>query len=260
MGVCNSENPQEYKEKSYKAIISSDWNRCLAPCGPFDPIAYNYPALTSDITTIFKEYTGNKISLGIANKRIKKLLPKSISIEQMDAYLDDSFTTYKNVPEFMDWCLKNTILFMINTTGQMGYFQRIFAKNLLPKVPVISAGTMITYPGLKTDPPHVYDLEEIQDKGKNTERALNSFTISKNRIVIIGDSGGDGPHFEWGKKHAAYIIGSMAKPSLVKYCHEKHIEINLFWGPGYSNDERNEEKEMLVDFMELRPVIERIIE
>ena len=165
------------KELTFKAIISSDWNQCLAPCGPFDPITYSYPDLTLELTTIFEEYTGNKISLATANKRIKKLLPEPISIQQMDAYLDDSFITYKGVPDLIDWCLKNKILFMINTTGLMGYFQRIFAKKLLPKVPVISANWMIRYPTLETDPPHMYELHEIQDKAKNTRAALKSFGI-----------------------------------------------------------------------------------
>jgi hypothetical protein len=248
------------KEESFKAIISSDWNQCLAPCGPFDPMTYSYPDLTLDLTTTFKEYTGNKISLGTANKRIQKLLPEPISIQQMDAYLDDSFITYKGVPDLIDWCLKNRILFMINTTGLMGYFQRIFAKELLPKVPVISANSMIRYPALETDPPHMYELYEIQDKGKNTEAALKSFGISEKKIVIIGDSGGDGPHFEWGEKHGAYLIGSMAKHSLTNYCIKKNMEINLLFGPAYRiGEERNGETEMLVDFMELSSVFESIL-
>ena len=248
------------KEQSFKGIISSDWNQCLAPCGPFDPITYSYPDLTLDLTTIFKEYTANKISLGTANKRIKKLLPEPISIQQMDAYLDDSFITYKGVPDLIDWCLKNKIVFMINTTGVMGYFQRIFAKKLLPKVPVISAGSMIRYPALETDPPHMYELYEIQDKGKNTEAALKSFGISEKKIVIIGDSGGDGPHFEWGAKHGAYMIGSMTKNSLTNYCMKKNIEINLLFGPAYGiGGERNGESQMSVDFMELSSVFESIL-
>jgi len=248
------------KEESFKAIISSDWNQCLAPCGPFDPIAYTYPDLTSDLTTIFKEYTGNEISLGTANKKIKKLLPGPISIQQMDAYLDDSFITYKGVLDLIDWCLKNKILFMINTTGVMGYFQRIFAKKLLPRLPVISASSMIRYPALETDPPHMCELDEIQDKGKNTEEALKSFGISEKRMVIIGDSGGDGPHFEWGERHGAYMIGSMAKPSLTNYCTKKNIEISLLFGPAYGiGEERNGKTEMSVDFMELSSVFESVL-
>jgi 2-hydroxy-3-keto-5-methylthiopentenyl-1-phosphate phosphatase len=238
------------KERSFKAIISSDWNQCLAPCGPFDPIIYSYPDLTSDLTTIFKAYTGNKISLGTANKRI----------QQMDQYLKDTFVTYKGVPELIDWCAKNKILFMINTTGLMGYFQRIFAKNLLQNVPVISANPMIQYPSLETDLPQMYGLDEIQDKGKNTAYALKYFDISEKKIVIIGDSGGDGPHFEWGKKHKAYLIGSMAKQSLMNYCKKKKVEIDLFWGPKYTDgEERSDENERLVDFMALTGVFEKLL-
>ena len=149
---------------------------------------------------------------------------------------------------------------MINTTGLLGYFQRIFARNLLPKVPVISANTLIRYPVSETDPPHMYELYEIQDKGKNTEAALKSFGISEKKIVIIGDSGGDGPHFEWGEKHRAYMIGSMAKYSLTNYCIKKNIEINLLFGPAYRiGEKRNGETEMSVDFMELSSVFESVL-
>jgi hypothetical protein len=142
----------------------------------------------------------------------------------------------------------------------MGYFQRIFAKKLLPKVPVISASSMIRYPALETDPPHMYELHEIQDKGKNTEAALKSFGISEKKVVIIGDSGGDGPHFQWGEKHRAYLSGSMAKPSLTNYCKKKDIEINLLFGPAYGiGEQRNGETEMLVDFMELSSVFKSIL-
>ena len=49
---------------SYSAIISSDWNECLAPTGPFDPIVFHHPALKAQVQEIFKEYTGNRIRLG----------------------------------------------------------------------------------------------------------------------------------------------------------------------------------------------------
>jgi hypothetical protein len=245
--------------ENLKGIISSDWNQCLAPCGPFDPIIYNYPELTADLTTVFMEYTGNKISLGAASKRIRQLLPGPISVQQMDAYLDASFCTYKGVPELINWCTGNKILFMINTTGLTGYFQRVFAKKLLPRVPVLSANGMVRYPFQATDPPLMYDLEEIQDKGKNTACALESFGISEKRMVIIGDSGGDGPHFEWGKQNKAYLIGSMAKQSLTNYCEKNKIGIDLFFGPTYtSGRQRSDDEEMMVDFMESIPVFERI--
>ncbi|MGD9201293.1 MAG: hypothetical protein PVI26_07005 [Chitinispirillia bacterium] len=249
------------KQQKYKAIISSDWNQCLAPCRPFDPIIYNYPDLSFDLTKIFKEYTGNKISLGTANERIFNLLPEPLSIKQMDDYLYDSFVTYKGVPELIDWCNKNNILFMINTTGLMGYFQRIYANSLLPKVPVISANSLIQYQYSETDPPQIYDLKEIEDKGKNTAQALRYFSISESKIIIIGDSGGDGPHFEWGKTNKAYIIGSMTKQSLMDYCNKKKININLFFGSTYlTNEVRIVENEMLFDFIELSSVFERISE
>ena len=246
--------------ETYTGIISSDWNQCLAPCGPFDPIIYTYPELASDLTAVFKEYTGNKISLGAASKRIRKLLPGSISIQQMDAYLDASFRTYKGVAELISWCAENKILFMINTTGLTGYFQRVFAKNLLPRVPVLSANAMVRYPSQTTDPPQMYDLEEIQYKGKNTAFAIKSFGIPAKKMVIIGDSGGDGPHFEWGKQNKAYLIGSMTKQSLSNYCAKNKIGIDLFFGPTYINGgQRREIDEMMVDFMELSTVCERIL-
>lgn len=249
------------KQQKYKAIISSDWNQCLAPCGPFDPIVYNYPGLTSDLKKIFKEYTGNKISLGAASEKINRLLPGPISTKQMDNYLYDSFVTYKNVPDLIDWCKNNNILFMINTTGLMGYFQRIFANNLLPRVPVISANSLIRYPYAGTDPPQIYYLREIEDKGKNTARAIQSLAVSELKIIIIGDSGGDGPHFEWGKTHKAFTIGSMTKQTLMDYCNKKNIKIDLLFGSTYfKGEERIEENEMLFDFMELSSVFNRIIE
>ncbi len=249
------------KRGRYKAIVSSDWNQCLAPCKPFDPIAFNYPDLRSDLTLIFKEYTGNKISFGSANKRIKKLLPQPLSTQQMDAYLDEKYSTYTGVPELIDWCMKNQILFMINTTGFMGYFQRIFARRLLPEIPVLSANPLVQYPSQETDPQQIYALNEIEDKGKNSAHVLQSYSFSEKKIVLLGDSGGDGPHFEWGRKHKAYIIGSMAKKSLLDYCHKKNIAINLFFGPSYTaSKEKINENEMLTDFMELKTVFEKIID
>ena len=244
----------------YKALISSDWNQCLAPCGPFDPILYNCPALASDLTKIFKDYTGNKISLGIANRRIGRLFPEGLSIKQMDDYLDDSFVTYQGVPALIDWCNKKNILFMINTTGFIGYFQRLFEKNMIPRIPAISANPLIRYPYAETDVSQVYDLNEIEDKAINTARAMDFYAIPEKKMVIIGDSGGDGPHFEWGNKHNAYTIASMAKQSLTTYCDEKKIKIDLLFGPTYADGEEIiEENEMRFDFMELTSVFERIL-
>ncbi|MBW2430111.1 MAG: hypothetical protein JRF56_14215, partial [Deltaproteobacteria bacterium] len=129
----------------YKAIVSSDWNECLAPCGPFDFISFNQPDIRSKLSAIFRQYTANQIPLSEACGKIRKLMPNPVTPQQMDAYLDESFATYPGVPELIEWCLRENILFMINTTGMIGYFQRIFAKGLLPRVPVISAHPMIRY-------------------------------------------------------------------------------------------------------------------
>lgn len=253
---------QEYKnmkQQKYRAIVSSDWNQCLAPCGPFDPIIYNYPDLSSVLTIVFKEYTSNVISLGTASERIQKCLPEPFSMEQMDDYLDNAFVTYKGVPDLIQWCARHDILFMINTTGLLGYFQRVFAKDLLPEVPVVSANPIIQYPGEKDQAFHIYDLFEIQDKGKNTAMALNAFDVPENKMVIMGDSGGDGPHFKWGKSHHCFTIGSMTKQTLIDYCSRHKIEIDLFWGLKYEiGEKRVEEKEMQIDFMELSILFEKI--
>ena len=108
------------KNKSYKAIVSSDWNECLAPSGPFDFISFNYPQLSTPLEIIFKKYTGNIITLGDAVHQIQKLLPAPITEMQMDHYLDERFATYRGVPELIEWCLSNNILIMINTTGKIG--------------------------------------------------------------------------------------------------------------------------------------------
>jgi 2-hydroxy-3-keto-5-methylthiopentenyl-1-phosphate phosphatase len=248
------------KNKVYKAIVSSDWNECLAPCGPFDFISFNYPQLATALKNIFKRYTGNVIPLGNAVNQIQKLLPSPITEEQMDLYLNESFATYRGVPELIEWCRSRNILFMINTTGMIGYFQRAFTKKLFPKVPVLSAHPLVRYPKCDTDPPQIYDLLETTDKGKNTESVVHSLNIPSNKIIIMGDSGGDGSHFKWGSEGKAFLIANMIKPSLQRYCEEKNIPINAKFGPSYENGEvRDLQKEMQADFMDLAPVIEDFI-
>jgi 2-hydroxy-3-keto-5-methylthiopentenyl-1-phosphate phosphatase len=246
--------------KPYKAMVSSDWNECLAPCGPFDCMSFTYPRLEADLAAVFRQYTGNLISLGEAAGQIRQLLPESITPDQMDAYLDESFTTYTGVPELIEWCSSNNILFMINTTGMIGYFQRIFAKSLLPPVPVISAHPMIRYPENSGIPLRIYELFETQYKSKNTDEVARSLAIPAAKTILLGDSGGDGPHFEWGAAAGAYLIGSMTKPSLDNYCREKNIEINLRFGLDYSRREkRNSQEESQVNFMVLTTTIKEIV-
>jgi len=246
--------------KVYKAVFSSDWNECLAPCGPFDFISFHYPQLATQLKTIFKQYTGNIISLNEAVRQIQKLLPAPISEKRMDQYLDESFATYTGVPELIEWCQSNNILFMINTTGIIGYFQRIFAKNLLPKVPVLSAHPMVRYPKGDAGPRYIYDLFETMDKGKNTESVIHFFNIPANKIIIMGDSGGDGPHFEWGAASNAFLIANMAKTSLKKYCEQKCIPTDAQFGHSYADGEvKDLRKEMQINFLDLVPIIEDFI-
>ena len=244
----------------YKAIVSSDWSECLSPSGPFDCLAYSHPEIKAELDTFFRQYTGNRITLNQASAEIKALLPDLISQDQMDDYLESSFLTYTGVPELIQWCLDHQILFMINSTGLVGYFQRVLAKKLLPPLPVLSAHPMIRYPKRASDPIHVYELLETRDKGKNTATMAHSLGIQSDKIILIGDSGGDGPHFEWGSKSGAFLISSMTKPSLDSHCRKKDITINLRFGRDYSRDElRDRKKEMAVNFMDLVPAIDEIL-
>jgi hypothetical protein len=178
----------------------------------------------------------------------------------MDAYLDERFETYRGVPELIEWCEKKGILFMINTTGMQGYFQRVFAKGLLQGVPIVSAHPMIKYKEEGKTTHQWYDLLEIQDKPENTQKAFDQWGIPPGKVVLIGDSGGDAPHFEWGAKMGASLIGSMTKWSLDQYCTKKGIKISLHFGLRYSKgEERNKAKEMEINFMDLVPKIEAIL-
>jgi 2-hydroxy-3-keto-5-methylthiopentenyl-1-phosphate phosphatase len=246
------------KHDKYRGLVSSDWNECLAPCGPFDFISFTYPSLASDLAGTFKKYTGNEISLPEATGRIASLLPASVTEHQMDAYLDARFETYRGVLELMEWCGKNHVLFMINTTGMQGYFQRVFRKGLLPRVPVVSAHPMIRYQEAGIGTCQWYDLHEIQDKPKNTQEAMKRLEIPPAKTILMGDSGGDGPHFEWGSKAGALLVGSMTKWSLAQYCKSRQIHIDRHLGPRYAQGEkRQEEMEREVDFRDLIPQIER---
>ena len=247
-------------KKAYKAIVSSDWNECLAPSGPFDFISFNYPQLATSLENIFKQYTGNLITLGNAVNQIQKLLPSPITEKHIDHYLDKSFATYRGVPELIEWCHSRNILFMINTTAMIGYFQRIFAKNLLPEVQVLSAHPMVRYPKSDTDPHHIYDLFETTDKGKNTESVVRSLNIPTNKIIIMGDSGGDGPHFKWASENDAFLVANMAKPSLQNYCDQNNISIDVQFGLAYKEGEHKDlQKEMQVNFMDLASKIEDFV-
>lgn len=246
--------------RTFSAIVSSDWSECLSPSGPFDFIAFNFPQLQPELKVIFRSYTGNLISLGEACLKIKKILPGPITPEMMDAYLDRSYAVYRGVPELIEWCLRKGVLFMINTTGMIGYFQRVFAKGLLPQIPVLSANSMFRFPASTNDPNTILELFETMDKGRNTAAVVAKMGIPAKRIIVMGDSGGDGPHFEWAHQAGAFTIGSMTKPSLAAYCEKRGIEIGKRFGLVYSKDEvRSLESEMAIDFRELIGPIEEVL-
>ncbi len=248
------------REPKHRALISSDWNECLAPSGPFDFITFTYPSLDLEVRGIFEAYTANDICLSEAAQRVAALLPRNITEEQMDAYLDECFVTYRGVPELIEWCITRDIHFMINTTGMQGYFQRVFKKGLLPKVSAVSAHPMIRFKEERKTAGQWYDLLEIQDKPKNTQAAMRALGIPPHKVALIGDSGGDGPHFEWGSQVGAFLVGSMTKWSLGRYCTERGIKINHYFGPRYSKGEkRKEEQEAHVNFMDLIPEIEALL-
>ena len=240
------------KHQQYRAILSSDWNECLAPCGPFDCMTFIYPELQNDFADVFRAYTGNRISLGEAAGQIRNLLPVPLTAEQMDDYLDHDFAVYKGVPDLIDWCRRNSVLFMVNTTGMVGYFQRALAKKLLPPIPVLSAHPLVRFTACSSDPGRILELLETGDKSKNTAAIIRAYGIPPQNVFIMGDSGGDGPHFKWGAANRAFLIGSMAKPSLEDYCRNNNIRIDHHIGPTYTSlQNRNPKREMTTDFMEL---------
>ena len=234
---------------AYHAIISSDWNECLAPCGPFDSFVFSYPELQPQLDHVFRQYTANRITLPAAISQLAALLPAAISRAEMDRYLDQAFETYTGVPALIEWCARQHILFMINTTGMVGYFQRAMAKALLPQVPVLAAHRYLQYPPQASDPPLLLDLTDIPDKARHTQKVVNIHTIPMERVILIGDSGGDGPHFAWGADQGAYLIASMAKPSLTAYCHKAGINIDYHFG--------NIAADTRIDFRNLIPVIQQ---
>ena len=89
---------------------------------------------------------------------------------------------------------------------------------------------------------------------------MESLKISPSQLVVVGDSGGDGPHFVWGDSVGAYLIGSMTKPSLERFCLERGISMDLHFGLTYAEGSaRDPVAEMQVDFMDLTPVIAAVL-
>ena len=244
----------------FKALVSSDWSECLSPNGPFDPISFNYPELKNDLASIFRRYTGNAMSLSDAYAGIKSLLPGPLTQEHMDAYLISSFATYPGLTDLIEWCLSKGAAFMINTTGTQGYFERAIAKGLLPKISAVACNPAIRYEGSDNPERYRYAVLEMEDKPKNTEAFMQSLGINPNRVVIIGDSGGDGPHFTWGSRVGAYLVGSMTKASLTEYCESHGAKINYRFGLSYEpGQERDPHEEMKACLTDLKDVISEAV-
>ena len=247
-------------QRPFKAMVSTDWNECLSPMGPFDPFIFAYPDIKEELERIFKEYTSNKMPLSKAMNLLKDICPRALTQKQMDSYLEKKFATYTGVSELIEWCKRNDVFFMINTTASIGFFQRVLARGLLPPISALSAHPAFRYGHCKTDPDMLFELLEITDKPVNTKKAADLRLIPYEKIVIIGDSGGDGPHFEWGAENGAFLVGSMTKWSLEGYCKDRGIQIDHYIGPCYAVDEKRDiEREMATDFDQLKDIIRRIL-
>jgi hypothetical protein len=123
-------------------------------------------------------------------------------------------------------------------------------------VPVLSANTLVRYPARASDPATILELNETSDKCRNTAETAARLRIPKGKFVVLGDSGGDGPHFEWAEREGGFKVASMAKASLQSFCAAKKIAVDRFFGLTYAAGEaRDLEREMRVDFRELVPVI-----
>ncbi len=242
----------------FQYLVSSDWSECLSPNGPFDPLIHAWPELEPDLTRIFSRYTANVISLSRAVEELTNRLPGELDSGSMDEFLEQKFAAYANLSHLIHWCLDRGIAFMINSTGSLGYFQRAMALGLLPSVPLLSAHPFLRYPSEDTDPEHVFELFEIEDKATNTRDALELLGIPAHRAAVIGDSGGDGPHFAWAADQGALRVGINTKTSLERYCATKGIEINervgLSYGPG---DPRDPEAEARTDLAGVCDVLQR---
>ncbi|NKB66762.1 MAG: hypothetical protein GKR89_06865 [Candidatus Latescibacteria bacterium] len=245
----------------FRALVSADWNQCLAPCGPFDCMGFVHPQLRPALASIFQQYTANRISLGAAQVQLRSLLPGAIGADEMDAYLAATFNTYTDVANLIEWCAARRILFMINTTGMQGYFQRALAKKLLPPIPVLSANPTIRFPSQSSDPSVVIELHEIDDKPRHTAAVQRRFGIPNDKVALLGDSGGDGPHFKWGAAQGALLIGSMTKPSLDQFCRAHSVDMDLHFGLTYTRDTAlRPAEEMQVDFMQLTGPLQALLD
>jgi hypothetical protein len=245
----------------FRALVSSDWSECLSPNGPFDVATYTFPELGPALDDIFRAYTANRISLTAAVSKVEALLPEPITVERMDAYLEARFKTYTHAPSFIETLLSRNILFMLNTTGTHGYFQRAIAKKLLPEVPLIAANPMIAFPDTPISTEFPCNVREIEDKPRCAAAAAERFSVPLDRVLVIGDSGGDGPHFHWAHTSGALAVASMCKPSLLEYCRSRGFEPDAFFGKTYRPGEpRDPSAEDSVDFNALAELVFELLD
>jgi hypothetical protein len=245
----------------YRALFSTDWNECLAPCGPFDGLAHAFPDLRAELEALFRAYTGNRLTLEEAARQVAARLPAPMGAAQMDAYLAACFRTYTGVPELMAWCADQGVLCMVNTTGMTGYFQRALALGLVPPLPVLSAHPLVRFPAAPTDPRQWLPLTATADKGRHTEQVAREHGIPFRRVVVMGDSGGDGPHMAWGAARGALLVGSMTKLSLETACRAAGIALHHRFGVTYAEGQpMDRQRELAVDFMGLTGLLQETLE
>jgi len=246
------------RQERFQYLVASDWSECLSPNGPFDPLIHAWPDLESDLGRIFSRYTANEISLSRAIEELQARLPGELPGQAMDAFLEENFAAYANLSWLIHWCLDRGIAFMINSTGSMGYFQRALALGLLPRIPLLSAHPFLRYAPEDSDPENIFELHEIEDKAKNTRAALNELDIPPHRAAVLGDSGGDGPHFAWAAEKGALRVGINTKASLESYCADRGIEINARVGQSYRPGEpRDHEAEARTDLAQVCDILHR---
>lgn len=245
-------------KQEFQYLVSSDWSECLSPNGPFDPLIHVWPELESDLTRTFSSYTSNEISLSRAIEEIQALLPRELTSRDMDAFLRERFAAYNGLSRLINWCLSRGAAFMINSTGPMGYFQRAMANGFLPRIPLLSAHPFLQYPSAETDPEHIFPLREIEDKGVNTQAALDALDIPPQNAAVVGDSGGDGPHFAWAAERGALRIGVNTKSSLESYCAERGITIHSRVGVAYrAGESRDKEAESQTDLTKICQILQQ---
>jgi hypothetical protein len=81
------------------------------------------------------------------------------------------------------------------------------------------------------------------------------------RVVVMGDSGGDGPHMAWGAARGALLVGSMTKPSLENACRAAGIALHHRFGVTYAEGQPlDRQRELTVDYMGLTGLLQETLE